>query len=243
MNKRNLIIGIIILIALVGGVVLYVASQSRKTAEVKQNNAEETEESVKEVKKETQGQEIQKRKTVTEQKKQEQENSVATIEKLIDSLPKTTLKELGFKKLDMSSWKTYRNEKLGFEVKYPRDWTYMEGHMALKPSGQSKEIVDITFSAPGDVPGGGTWRILPREKSVATLENIIQSFKKTGSVIKKLKIDGYDVIYSRQIGKQQVPKGENGVFESFVIITSDKIFIITNDYYSKRDYLNIKFIK
>ena len=124
MNKRNLIIGIIILITLVGGVVLYVASQSHKTAEVKQNNAEETEESVKEVKKETQGQEIQKRKTVTEQKKQEQENSVATIERLIDSLPKTTLKELGFKKLDMSSWKTYRNEKLGFEVKYPKGWKY-----------------------------------------------------------------------------------------------------------------------
>jgi len=46
-----------------------------------------------------------------------------------------------FRADDMKGWKTYRNEEMGFEVKYPVDWVVKEGRTEKEISfGQEKEV-------------------------------------------------------------------------------------------------------
>ncbi len=94
MNKRNLIIGIVVLTVLIGGVVLW--NQKNSQQDTKQQTK-------KEVAKQTQEQKTEKEQA----NKQNQADN----------------RELKPKeKIDTSDWKIYRNEELGFEVKYPRGW-------------------------------------------------------------------------------------------------------------------------
>ena len=80
---------------------MYVASQSRKIAEVKQSNAEKTKEDAKETKKQTQEQ-----KTIQEQRDNQNQTSG-------ELKPEV--------KIDTSNWNTYRNDEFGFEIKLPGD--------------------------------------------------------------------------------------------------------------------------
>ena len=91
MSKRNLIIGIVILTAVVlaGGVFWFW-----------QNNGGQEK-----------GREIRRKPELTDQDR-------AKMQVEIDKLHENPL--------DMSNWKTYRNEKYGFEVKYPENWVYTE---------------------------------------------------------------------------------------------------------------------
>ncbi len=100
MNKRNLIIGIIILIALVGGVVLW----------QQKNNQENTKQQTKkEVVEKTQEQKTTEKQETTKEQSNNQNQVIEGELKLEE-------------KIDTSDWKTYRNEELGFEVKYPKGW-------------------------------------------------------------------------------------------------------------------------
>ncbi len=93
--KKNLIIGIVVLIALVGGVVLW--NQKSNQRNIKQQ-------AKKEVVEQTQGQ-----KTIQEQRDNQNQTS-----------GELKLEE----KIDTSNWKTYRNKEIGFEIKYPKEWKY-----------------------------------------------------------------------------------------------------------------------
>ncbi len=99
MTKKNLIIGIVVLIALIGGVVLW---------QQKNNQQDTKQQANREVVKQTQGQ-----KTTKEQ----------TDRQTIDDELKPE------EKIDTSDWKTYRNEEFGFEVKYPRGWKVDKTHV------------------------------------------------------------------------------------------------------------------
>ncbi len=148
--KKNLIIGIIVLIVLVGGVVLW----------GQKNNQ--------------QGTNQPKQQTKKEVVKQGQEQKIA--KEFINSFPKTTLEELDFKKLDMSNWKTYRNEEFGFEVKYPQNWTYGELKCDAKKCGFPNNVVEgVVFNAPGDTPGGGTWAVSFLDNDLDVIEKDIDN--------------------------------------------------------------------
>ncbi|MEK9180149.1 MAG: hypothetical protein AAB897_01945 [Patescibacteria group bacterium] len=53
-------------------------------------------------------------------------------------------------KIDVSGWKTYRNEEYGFEVKYPGDWKIQVGNLGIQEGevtfGPDDETSNLSFS-------------------------------------------------------------------------------------------------
>ncbi len=132
MNKQNLIIGIVVLVALVGGVVLW----------QQKNNQENTKQQTnKEITKQTQEQ-----KTTRKQETKEQTNDQ-------NQTGNGELKPE--EKIDTSSWKTYLNKEFGFEVKLPGDlnkWNIKIEKYDNKDDGYPGRLYRIWFNYPLDKP-------------------------------------------------------------------------------------------
>ncbi len=202
MNKKNLIIGIVVLVALVGGVVLYIASQSQKNTEVKRNNAEKTQGNVKEVVKQTQGQKtVQKQKTTNQQTTDQ--NKTIEGEKTKFGIDDSQLKYNEDGSIDTSEWKTFKY--LGKEYLLPLGWgvIYENG-----PYGMTV----ITNRRPGgDTITGGEIRI---ELTSAPL-----NFTKDTGLEKKIEeaihndekevLEGCDYVYNNDNKKPSCINREN----------------------------------
>ena len=122
MTKKNLIIGIVVLIALVGGVVLWNQKSKQNTNQaeqqvIKQNKKEKVQ---KKIIKALNGDFSDDKKYKTPKKRKIiRVEDVKNIMELVDG-------EYKFDKVDTSNWKTYRNEDIGIEMKIPGDWVCTE---------------------------------------------------------------------------------------------------------------------
>ncbi len=162
MAKKNLIIGIIILIALVGGVVLWQQKNSQQETKQRTN---------KEITKQTQEQ-----KTTGKQK---------TTKEQINAQKQTGNGELKLEeKIDTSDWKTYRNEKLGFEVNLPGDLNKWKVEVKKYGIGKSKykgEEYFISFLYKNDAnipdviptPKNSSIHYLPKKHERLILLNVV----------------------------------------------------------------------
>ena len=166
MNKDLKVLGIgVLLIGLAVAWWFLVAGQSQKTADKTQGSEDGQNIERKNMSIENKGEEWIMESKIEEQK----------IREFIDSLPEISFEELGYKQMDMANWNIYKNEKLGFEVKYPQSWTFTEGYKALKPRGTSKDIVSVIFNAPETIPGGGVWGVAFLDSTINTLRKEIKN--------------------------------------------------------------------
>ncbi len=119
---RSLIIGTVVLIALVGGVVLWNQKSKQKTAQseqqiTKQNKKEKAQEKI--VKALKGDFSDDKKYKAPKKRKVIRVEGIKNIMELVDG-------EYKFDKVDTSNWKTYRNEDIGIEMKIPSDWVCTE---------------------------------------------------------------------------------------------------------------------
>ncbi len=180
MTKKNVIITIVILLTLTGGVVLWNQKNSKQDiTKPKQQIAKETQEQ-----KIAKGQVTQK-----EDDNQIQINGELTQEE----------------KIDTSDWKTYRNEEYGFEIKYPKDWIYIneyEEEYAWYIEFTQKEK-RYSYESAKPVYGAITLSVSKKNNpNLLSVEEFIERRKKyTNFRVKKIKINGLDAYYFMGYGE------------------------------------------
>ncbi len=120
---KKLIIGTVILIALIGGVVLWNQKNNKQNTNraeqhiTKQNKKEKAQEKI--VKALKGDFSDDKKYKAPKKRKVVRVEDIKNIMELVDG-------EYKFNKVDTSNWKTYRNEDIGIEMKIPSDWMCIE---------------------------------------------------------------------------------------------------------------------
>jgi len=217
MKKLNLIvIGVLAGAILAGG--FYLWSQK------KTNLNETNEKKIVVDDRQKQDQQNRQKQNQQEQKKQQVKNDSNSTEEQIDT----------------SNWKTYRNEELGFEVKYPEKWYKI---INTKDQNNKKELQEVIFlgdkdNVPGKLRGAGLVDNITIKYSsdinrlfafnddnktgISTLEELIQlNPDKTGiHKIKKVSVDGaknaYVVLISGAMcGHDIIVESKQGFFIIF----------------------------
>jgi hypothetical protein len=181
MDKKALIIAIFLIVILTVGVGFWRWENSKK-AEIE-------------------------RQAVLEQQKQEEEARRQNIDKQnqkdaeIESIKDLVDGEYDFGNIDTSDWQIYRNEKIGFEVKIPKNWLGEEKNLGVC-LGERGKVYIVENSAPEDSCG----IYIGADKETNILKNgkfrEVISRRKTGynSKIYHTIIDGYDTIVQNGFG-------------------------------------------
>jgi len=98
-------------------------------------------------------------------KSQDKNNIIDSVQSLEDTQKKQDgtsknvkgIEELNFDEVDVSDWKTYRNEEHGFEVKYPKDWIFDEpAYPSSIPYEHKLEVDYVVGFAKGSFEGDWT---------------------------------------------------------------------------------------
>jgi hypothetical protein len=126
----------------------------------------------------------------------------------------------------MADWLTYRNEKIGFELKYPKDWTNENRESVVLFSENGPVGNNFGFRATEkSIYGNPFWvsiYYIPNIKNIGELEYF--DFAHKGDIVL---YDGYDII---KIGDAQEEffkvKEKSGSFVAYIKIKNQNYFEI-----------------
>ena len=126
-------------------------------------------------------------------------------------------------------WKIYKNDEIGFEVKYPQNWVYQEFREGTKVGKKNtpKNVTGIWFGTPESKPGGYIWAINFYNRS-QDIETVIaqdgNQFSDRQEKRKNIKFNGIEGLYTTVITKQY----PNWISETIYFTKDDKLFEISN---------------
>ena len=176
--------------------------------------------------------ESQKQKSIL-QAGNELERRAGEVKKQIEAKQNDISKELGeSSSIDTSNWKTYRNEKYGFEIKHPEDFTdSLKGYDDILFS--KKEVFNpmTTFYGPKPEPRELLiWSISVARK--ATLDTFCEDWVRVGYTKKNISLNGIDAARCTNVNLYQP--------NTFVAISQNgNLIIFTLHYYYHNEYLSM----